>query len=166
MLNYHGIFRPLAIFLSTFVMSMSAAAQDCSDFAGIHELLPQIDRQIEGPDSLAYDEGPLKPGKSGYGFILREPLFTGLTCKANPLFLDRKIILNCAVPTLSKARADAIANGVLGCLLEKGWGQRGIYLVDPKNDITLAKLYALEDSFSIEFVQIKSAIRSDVSAPP
>ena len=84
-------------------------------------------------------------------------MFRDLTCKANPLFRNRKIVLNCAVPTPSKARADAISNKVLGCLLEDGWGQRGIYMIDPDNDITLAKLYSLKDSFSIEFIQVKTA---------
>ena len=36
-------------FLSTFVICGSAAAQDCPDLAGIHDLLPRIDNQIAGP---------------------------------------------------------------------------------------------------------------------
>ena len=155
MFDFHRVLGPFAGFLTTFVMSFPAAAQDCPDLGGVHELLPRIDHQISGPDALAYTDGPLKPGKLGYGFVLRQPLFRALTCKANTLFRDQKIVLNCAVPTPSKAQADAISNDVLGCLLKNGWGQRGIYLIDPKNDVTLAKLYALEDSFSIEFVQVK-----------
>lgn len=145
---------------------MPAAAQSCSDLADVHDLLPRIDNQIAGPDTLAYNDGPLKPGKSGYGFVTREGLFKGLTCKANPLFLDQKIVLNCAVSTSSKAQAEAVSKEVLGCMLENGWGQRGIYLVDPKNDITLAKLYAMEDSFSIEFVQTKPTPGSAASDVP
>ena len=163
MLNFHLILRPFAGVLSAFGMCVSAGAQDCPDLNDVHGLLPQIDNQIAGPDKLAYNNGPLKPGKSGYGFALREDLFLGLTCKANPLFRDRKIVLNCAVSTPSKAKAEAISDDVLGCLLENDRGQRGIYMVDPQNDITLAKFYALEDSFSVEFVQIKSTPRRAAS---
>jgi len=166
MFDFYQVLGPFAGLLTTIVMSFPAAAQDCPDLAGVHDLLPRIDDQLSGPDALAYTDGPLESGKSGYGFILKKPLFRALTCKANTLFRDRKIVLNCAVPTPTKARADEIAKDVLGCLLEKGWGQRGIYLIDPKNDITLAKLYALENSFSIEFVQNKSAARSGLSDAP
>ena len=107
MLNFHLILRPFAGVLSAFAMCVSAGAQDCPDLNDVHGLLPQIDNQIAGPDKLAYNNGPLKPGKSGYGFALREDLFLGLTCKANPLFRDRKIVLNCAVSTPSKAKAEA-----------------------------------------------------------
>ena len=51
-------------------------------------------------------------------------------------------------------------------MLENGWGQRGIYLVDAENDITLAKLYTMEDSFSIEFIQIKSFSGSSSNDAP
>ncbi len=166
MFNFHRVLRPLAAFLSSFVIGVSAHAQECADLGGVHDLLPRIDNQIAGPDSLAYDGGPLKPGKSGYGFALRETLIVGLTCKANPLFRDRKIVVNCAVPTPSKEKADAISEDVLGCLLNNGWGQRGIYLVDPENDITLAKLYSFDDSFSLEFVQVKPIPESSASAAP
>ena len=97
MFNFHRVLRPFAGFLSTLVMCVSVAAEDCPDLMDVHNLLLRIDNQTSGQDTLACSDGPLKPNKSGYGFVLREP----------------------------------------------------------ENDITLAKLYALENSFNIEFVQIK-----------
>ena len=166
MFNYYRALRPFAGILSVFAICVSAGAQDCSDLMGVHDLLPRMDNQIASREKLAYDNGPLKPGKSGYGFALRETLFEGLKCKANPLFRDQNIVLNCAVATLSKMQAEEISNDVLGCMLENGWGQRGIYLVDAENDITLAKLYTMEDSFSIEFIQIKSFSGSSSNDAP
>ena len=90
MFNFHRVLRPFAGFVSTLVMCVSVAAEDCPDLMDVHNLFPRIDNQISGQDTLAYSDGPLKPNKSGDGFVLREPLFSELTCKANPLYRDRK----------------------------------------------------------------------------
>lgn len=78
MINVKYILRPFAGFLSTFAICMAASAQECSDLAVVHDLLPSIDNQISGKNTLAYNDGPLEPGKTGYGFGLRETLFDWL----------------------------------------------------------------------------------------
>ena len=137
-----------------------AAADSCPSLSDIHDLLPKIDDQIAGPSALAYSDGPLKPGKTGYGYSLRETLFPGLSCKANTLYHTERTVLNCASPTVSAVKAKALYNDVLDCFIEAGWGQRGIYMVDPYNEATQAKLYAFDDGFSVEFRQDKTARKS------
>lgn len=161
MLSTHSKVNILILFSASFWLAWMtpsmASAENCANLSEIHELLTLIDDQVADQDSLAYGNGPLKAGKDGYGFLLKETLFPGLTCKANTTYYDRKVVLNCYTTTSSKASAEHYYNNVLDCLIGDGWGQRSIYLVDPKNDLTKAKLYTFEESFSVDFVREKQS---------
>lgn len=150
------IFFSASLWLAWTTPSM-ASVDKCTNLSEVHDLLTLIDDQVADQDTLAYGNGPLKLGKNGYGFLLKEIFFPGLICKANTTFYDRKVVLNCATTTSSEASAEQFYDMVLDCLIGNGWGQRSIYLVDPKNDLTKAKLYRFEKSFSVDFVREKQS---------
>jgi len=155
-----GFFERLGLgvfLLSTFWggQSQAFAQSGCPKFSTFHSLLPEVDRQLASSSKLATTKGPLKPGKIGYGFNLKTSPIKGFRCKANTLYYDRKTVVNCFQETSSKSQSQQKYDYYFSCLIDQGWGQRSIYFVDPSNDRTELKLYSLEDSFSIEFVQQK-----------
>lgn len=138
-----------------FGLASSAQAKDCPNFSIFHDLLPEVNGQLATRNKVKSPNGPLKPRKVGYGFMFKETPIAGFSCKTNTLFIDEKIIANCSRETKSKAESRKLYDHYFDCFIDQGWGQRSIYLIDPFDDRTEAKLYAFDKTFSLEFVQHK-----------